>query len=309
MALIRISNLTKTYSVGETAVHALRGVSLEVDAGEFVTIVGPSGSGKSTFMHILGCLDRPDERAVTCSKAATCRSSRATSWRACGTRRSGSSSRASTCCRARRRSRTSSCRLLYTPRVRARRRERARGRWPRSQPSVSKKRAEHHPNQLSGGQQQRVAIARALMTEPPILLADEPTGNLDTRTSVEVMEIFQRLRSERGITIILITHEREIARVRLAHRQLRRRPDRLGHRQQELAACASDELLSMPVAGAEWTCVTSFELVAQGRWAQSAAVVPDAARHHDRRRRGARRWSRSATARARRSRIRSPQRA
>ena len=86
------------------------------------------------------------------------------------------------------------------------------GRWPRSTSVGLEERALHHPNQLSGGQQQRVAIARALMTEPPILLADEPTGNLDTRTSLEVMEIFQRLRSERGITIILITHEREIAR-------------------------------------------------------------------------------------------------
>jgi putative ABC transport system ATP-binding protein len=209
MALISLQDLTKTYTVGEVAVHALRGVSLDIDAGEFTSIVGPSGSGKSTCMHILGCLDRPttgryllegkDVSQLTRDELARVRNHKIgfvfQSFNLLP--------------------RTSALEnvelpMLYTGTkvAPAERHKRARA----ALASVGlENRMDHFPNQLSGGQQQRVAIARALMTEPPILLADEPTGNLDSRTSVEVMEIFQRLRMERGITIILITHDHEIA--------------------------------------------------------------------------------------------------
>ena len=207
--LISLQDLTKTYTVGEVAVHALRGVSLDIDAGEFTSIVGPSGSGKSTCMHILGCLDRPatgryllegkDVSQLTRDELARVRNHKIgfvfQSFNLLP--------------------RTSALEnvelpMLYTGTkvAPAERHRRARA----ALASVGlENRMDHFPNQLSGGQQQRVAIARALMTEPPILLADEPTGNLDSRTSVEVMEIFQRLRMERGITIILITHDHDIA--------------------------------------------------------------------------------------------------
>jgi putative ABC transport system ATP-binding protein len=207
--LISLQDLTKTYTVGEVAVHALRGVSIDIDAGEFTSIVGPSGSGKSTCMHILGCLDRPttgryllegkDVSQLTRDELARVRNHKIgfvfQSFNLLP--------------------RTSALEnvelpMLYTGTkvAPAERHRRARA----ALASVGlENRMDHFPNQLSGGQQQRVAIARALMTEPPILLADEPTGNLDSRTSVEVMEIFQRLRMERGITIILITHDHEIA--------------------------------------------------------------------------------------------------
>ena len=207
--LISLQDLTKTYTVGEVAVHALRGVSFDIDAGEFTSIVGPSGSGKSTCMHILGCLDRPttgryllegkDVSQLTRDELARVRNHKIgfvfQSFNLLP--------------------RTSALEnvelpMLYTGTkvAPAERHRRARA----ALASVGlENRMDHFPNQLSGGQQQRVAIARALMTEPPILLADEPTGNLDSRTSVEVMEIFQRLRMERGITIILITHDHDIA--------------------------------------------------------------------------------------------------
>jgi len=209
MSLISITGLTKTYTIGEVEVQALRGIDMEIRAGEFVAIVGPSGSGKSTCMHILGCLDRPtsgryvlEGRDVSqLSKDELARVRNATigfvfqSFNLL--------------------TRTSAVEnvempMLYRPKKipATERRERAM----MALRSVGlEHRAAHHPNQLSGGQQQRVAIARALMTEPRILLADEPTGNLDTRTSIEVMEIFQRLQQERGLTVILITHEQQIA--------------------------------------------------------------------------------------------------
>jgi len=210
MALIRISNLTKTYSVGETAVHALRGVSLEVDAGEFVAIVGPSGSGKSTFMHILGCLDRPSSGIYELEGRDVSKLSRDELARVRNAKIGFVFQSFNLL------PRTSAIENVELPTLYTPSRQSAAARRARAMAALTsvglEERALHHPNQLSGGQQQRVAIARALMTEPPILLADEPTGNLDTQTSLEVMEIFQRLRSERGITIILITHEREIAR-------------------------------------------------------------------------------------------------
>ena len=172
--------------------------------------MGPSGSGKSTFMNCSAAWTRPPP-AATCSTGGTSPGSTATSWRACATRRSASSSRSSTCC-----PRTSALEnvelpLLYSglPRARARAGARASA-WRRVGLAD---REHHHPNQLSGGQQQRVAIARALVNDPAVILADEPTGNLDTRTSVEIMALLQRL-NRAGLTIVLVTHEPDIADVR-----------------------------------------------------------------------------------------------
>jgi len=209
MPLLRVQDLVKTYQVGDVAVRALRGVTLEVEKGEFVAVVGPSGSGKSTFMHILGCLDRPtsgeywledrDVSRLNDDELSAIRN------RQIGFVFQGFNLLA----------RTSAVEnvelpLLYGPAKvgAAERRKRASAAL---QAVGLADRAEHHPNQLSGGQQQRVAIARALLNNPSILFADEPTGNLDSRTSVEVMDIFQRLKDERGITIVLITHEQQVA--------------------------------------------------------------------------------------------------
>jgi putative ABC transport system ATP-binding protein len=208
--MISVRNLEKEYRVGDHVVHALRGITLDIAAGEFVTVVGPSGSGKSTFMHILGCLDRPtrgdyalagrDVASLPPDELARVRNE------TLGFVFQGFNLLP----------RTSAVEnvelpLLYTRAgaVKAsERRERAR----RAIATVGlSDREEHHPNQLSGGQQQRVAIARALVNDPKVLLADEPTGNLDSTTSQEVMDVFARLRTDHGITILVITHERDIA--------------------------------------------------------------------------------------------------
>ena len=194
--------------MGEVSVQALRSVSLDINAGEFVTVVGPSGSGKSTLMHILGCLDQPtsgqyflDGKDVShLSDDEVSRS--ATIDRLCLSGLQSADANLG--------GRNVELPLLYgtNPVSAAERRRRAMA----ALTAVGlESRFEHHTNQLSGGQQQRVAIARALLNNPSILLADEPTGNLDSRTSVEVMDIFQSLKEERGITIVLITHEPEVA--------------------------------------------------------------------------------------------------
>jgi putative ABC transport system ATP-binding protein len=209
MSLISIRDLKKTYTIGDVAVQALRGVSLDVEAGEFVSVVGPSGSGKSTFMHILGCLDRPDSGRYLLDGRDVSQLSRDELARVRNTKIGFVFQSFNLL------PRTSALENVELPTLYSPTKPSASERRAKALAALKavglENRADHHPNQLSGGQQQRVAIARALMTEPPILLADEPTGNLDTKTSVEVMEIFQRLRQEHRITVILITHEREIA--------------------------------------------------------------------------------------------------
>jgi putative ABC transport system ATP-binding protein len=207
--VISVRALTKTYQMGEVAVQALRSVSLDVEGGEFVTVVGPSGSGKSTLMHILGCLDQPtsgqyflegrDVARLSDDEISGIRN------RQIGFVFQGFNLLA----------RTSALEnvelpLLYSSDVTSNATRRTRALEALEAVGLAD-RAQHHTNQLSGGQQQRVAIARALLNNPSILLADEPTGNLDSRTSVEVMEIFQSLKETRGITIVLITHEPEVA--------------------------------------------------------------------------------------------------
>ena len=208
--MIAVEDLAKEYHVGDHVVHALKGVTLSVADSEFVTVVGPSGSGKSTFMHILGCLDRPtsgryllngrDVSTLPSDELARVRNE------TIGFVFQGFNLLA----------RTSALEnvelpLLYTRQGVVKASERQARAMAALEAVGLTDRADHHPNQLSGGQQQRVAIARALVTQPSLLLADEPTGNLDTTTSHEVMEIFARLRRDRGLTIVVITHERDIA--------------------------------------------------------------------------------------------------
>ena len=206
-ALIQVQDLTKTYRFGELEVHALRGVSLSIRKGEFVAIMGPSGSGKSTFMNILGFLDQPTHgeyllegmrgENLSRDELAEIRN------RKIGFVFQGFNLLA----------RTSAMENVELPMIYAKTSSSKRK-------EIAKKaladvglqgREHHHPNRLSGGEQQRVAIARALVNQPSIILADEPTGNLDSRTSNEIMAIFQRLNRDLGITIIMITHEPDIA--------------------------------------------------------------------------------------------------
>ena len=205
--VISVRNLVKTYTVGEVEVRALRGVSLEVETGEFLAVTGPSGSGKSTLMHILGCLDRPtsgqyvldgqDVSEMSKDELAAVRNKKI-GFVFQGFNLAVADNRA----RQRR-----ACCSMAAANMPSERRKLAM-----DLPEDGGARARRiPPNQLSGGQQQRVAIARALVTNPSILLADEPTGNLDTRTSIDVMGIFQRLNLERNITVLLITHEHDIA--------------------------------------------------------------------------------------------------
>jgi putative ABC transport system ATP-binding protein len=208
-SVIAVKNLVKTYVVGEVEVKALRGVNLEVQRGEFLAVAGPSGSGKSTFMHIVGCLDRPTSGQYFLDGQDVSRMSK-DALAAVRNKKIGFVFQGFNLL-----SRTSALDNVELPLLYGGGGMKTAERHKRAMEVLSAvglaNRADHHPNQLSGGQQQRVAIARALINNPSILLADEPTGNLDTKTSIEVMGIFQRLNQERGITVVLITHEMDIA--------------------------------------------------------------------------------------------------
>jgi putative ABC transport system ATP-binding protein len=206
-AVIHLENVHKTYDLGEFQVHALRGVSLEIRAGEMVAVMGASGSGKSTLMNILGCLDKPTKGSYQLAGVDVTNMSKSELARIRNSKIGFVFQQFNLL------SRTSALENVELPTIYAGLPPEERHR--RAQRALEQvglaDRANHHPSQLSGGQQQRVAIARALVNEPSILLADEPTGNLDSRTSVEVMDIFQRLNEEHGITVILVTHEHDIA--------------------------------------------------------------------------------------------------
>jgi putative ABC transport system ATP-binding protein len=205
-AIVLLRQIRRIYATGEIEVRALDGVDLEIDEGEFVAVMGPSGSGKSTLMNILGCLDRPtsgeyilagyDVSKLDRSDLATVRN-----WQLGFVFQNFNLL-----------SRTSALENVELPLIY--RGIGARERHARASRALERvglgARSDHHPSQLSGGQQQRVAIARALVTEPKIILADEPTGNLDSKTSIEVMALFQELGAQ-GITVALVTHEPDIA--------------------------------------------------------------------------------------------------
>jgi len=207
-AVIKLNEVHKVYHTGEVDVHAVRGVSLDIHQGEFVALMGASGSGKSTMMNIIGCLDRPtrgkyfldsiDVSQLNRDQLADIRNQKI------GFVFQGFNLLA----------RTSALENVELPMLYTRHRLAAGSQRERALKALEavglSDRADHTPNQLSGGQQQRVAIARALSNQPSLLLADEPTGNLDTRTSIEIMGVFQRLNQE-GITIVMVTHELDIA--------------------------------------------------------------------------------------------------
>ena len=205
--VIQLDHIHKVYTMGDVEVHALRGISLTIREGEFVAIMGASGSGKSTTMNIIGCLDRPTRGTYILDGEDVSQLSK--------------DARADIRCKKigfvfqgfNLLSRTSALENVELPMLYLG--VDATTRHQRALDALAAVglagREQNHPNQLSGGQQQRVAVARSLVNNPALILADEPTGNLDSRTSVEVMEIFQRLNRERGITLVLVTHEPDIA--------------------------------------------------------------------------------------------------
>jgi putative ABC transport system ATP-binding protein len=206
--VIHLDAVSKTYRSGDVEVHAVRAVSLEIQAGEFVAIMGASGSGKSSMMNMLGCLDRPTSGHYLLDGIDVSRLDR-NALADIRNQKIGFVFQGFNLL-----SRTSALENVELPMFYARHEISAKDQRERAMRALEMvglaTRFDHHPNQLSGGQQQRVAIARALVNDPALLLADEPTGNLDSRTSVEIMETFQAL-NERGITIVMVTHEPDIA--------------------------------------------------------------------------------------------------
>ncbi len=208
-AVVQLQDIHKTYDSGEVKVHAVRGVSLEIHRGDFIAVMGASGSGKSTMMNLIGCLDRPtsgtylidgvDVSGLDRDDLADIRNQKL------GFVFQGFNLL----------SRTTALENVELPMLYARNRVSAKALRVRAEHCLNivglSQRADHFPSQLSGGQQQRVAIARALVNEPQVLVADEPTGNLDSKTSVEILDVFQKL-NEQGITILMVTHELDIAR-------------------------------------------------------------------------------------------------
>ncbi len=207
--LIQLDNVTKVYRVGETEVHALQGISYKVEPGEFLAIMGPSGSGKSTLMNIIGCLDRPTagtyflegEEVSTFDKNKLAR---------VRNRKIGFVFQTFNLLARTTALENVELPLLYSSDIHTR--QRTEMALQALDLVGLRERAQHKTNQLSGGEQQRIAIARALLNSPSLILADEPTGNLDTKTSQEIMHIFKKLNEEKKITLVMVTHEQDIAR-------------------------------------------------------------------------------------------------
>ncbi len=208
MSLIEVKEITKIYKLGDIELKALCGISMTIEKGAFVSIMGPSGSGKSTFMNILGCLDKPTQGQYILDGVDVSKFSR-DELAQIRNRKIGFVFQGFNLLRRTTAIENVELPMIYSGLSQKERKERAREALQRVGLSG---RENHYPNQLSGGQQQRVAIARALVNNASIILADEPTGNLDTKTSKEIMDLFTRLNEGSGITVIIVTHEPDIAR-------------------------------------------------------------------------------------------------